>query len=388
MNPLVFYFILIKMVSFRTKILLYFFIYKYIQQYVFVKIITRFDLSTIEQTLPRIIALLTNVCIISILEIYFKSKTFKKKTIAIFTSLLIILLNVFKNFEMNNVAFFILNITICETIIYNHFLRLWEIQICVDLAILVNFLTLDATIYINNDINIPLYMLWIFSLMFLNTQIDDQIQVVSTIEVPPVITLNTKRRSGKRTRFKAIVYNILQVLFPIVIISTGCITIRYNIFYIFIDQEIKQYEIVVFLIIISLITVLSSFIIKLDKETKILITLILNFVNYLFFIIYKKFLIKYEFIKIYGFLIDICIKKLLSISKCCISTFILEAINKGEIKKYKAFYCKFFILNSDAISFIVNTIMKNYIIFSININLINIILVLTVLCTYKLYIIL
>lgn len=401
------------MVSFDIKIVLYIFIYKCLQQYVFVDIIKDANFLQVDQFIPRVSALVTNLITSIALEIYFKSKTFKKSILALYTSLFIILLNVLRQIHVHEIAIFILNLTVCESIIYNNFLRLWIIHLCVDLAILYNYLTNNILLHLS-DYNIRMYVFWISSLLFCNTPIDkrdrsrsmertnssnnsdtednnntnnntnnnenENINNNGNSEVRVIVDNN--RHCGVRVRLKAFTYIVLQCTAAVGHIFIGCSTIRYNIFHIFVEPtSLRKTDVTVLLIIVCSITIISSNTIKLRRESKAYIIFSLVLFNYVVFV-FLKILQTNKNYKYYTFFIDIIMKKSLGICKCCMSSFILEDRNRSKYKGNKSLVFKFFILNSDSLSFIVNHIIGDV----VYVNIINIFIVTFMLLLYKLFI--
>ncbi|WBR61473.1 hypothetical protein [Drosophila suzukii associated hytrosavirus 1] len=350
----------------------YYFVYKFIQQNVFIEILKSRNDTITTELVPRIIALISNLLNTIFFEIYFQSRQIKRVILSIYTSLLIILLHIFKDVGICEISFFLLNLSICEATIYHDFVRLWQIQLCLELSILVNYLTRDITLTVNG-VFVPVYVLWIFSILLASTW-------TNNISVPSNhsrLQEDTNKERSLRARVKSITFTLIQSFLGLSHILIGCTTIRNNIFMIFDNDEFLPVDIMVLMTLICLITLCSFGILKLRRRIKLVIILVLVLLNYIggFFIEHSTIL-KYN-----GFFISIFIKKILGICKCCISSFLLADSEKSVYTGLKFRCFKFFILNSDSISFIINTLISD----NININFLNIFIVVIVIVLYNLF---
>lgn len=283
---------------------------------------------------------------------------------------------------MNEISIFILNLTIFESIIFNNFLSLWVIHLCVDLAIVFNYVTENTLFSLYNNYGIHIYIFWIFSLLFCDTRIDTK----------PVEEKNPEEESDSRVPsnqnertvcafIRSKTYTFLQIIIAIGHICVGCSTIRYNIFHIFNNNNLQKNNVIILLILICAVNILAPLVTKLKLKTKVWLMLFLIMLNF-FVSIFLKFVNANETVSYYAFLIDILMKKFLTICKCCMSSIILQDSNDVEYKDNKCLFLKFFILNSDSISYILNKSIQNY----VDIDFVNVPVIIMIMLLYKLYV--
>lgn len=374
----------------------YYFVYKFIQQNVFIQILRNKKDTITTEIVPRIIALISNFLNTVCFEIYFQSYNIKCVILALYTSLLIILLNIFHDVGICEITFFLLNLSICEATIYHDFMRLWQIQLCLELAILLNYLTCNIILTVNG-VFLPVYILWVCSILLVSRQLSAvapvvqctvcthdaaQSSILSCIDNSSCSSCLTRvkhhrRHRPLRTRFKAGTFTLIQMFLGVAHLMIGCMTVRNNIFMIFDNTDFVPLHIVILLLVVCLITLSSLVILKLRRRAKLLIILVLVLLNYVggFFIEHTTIL-KYN-----GFFISIFIKKILGICKCCISSFLLSDSKKSKYKGLKFRFFKFFILNSDSISFMINTLISD----RLDISFLNIFIVVIVIILYNLF---
>ena len=357
----------------------YYFIYKFIQQNIFIEIIQNKEDIVIKEIFSRIFALIINLLNTVILEIYFPTRTIKKIVLSVYTSILIILLYIFKDIGINEISFFLLNLTLCEAIIYNEFLLLWQIQLCLELAIFANYTTKFIALTINGNF-LPIYVLWISSILLSNTRIHKPRRRKSHLKIK---LEKYVQRSVLRAKIKGIIYLMMQILLMVANFLLGCKTIRNNIFTIFYMENFSIHEILILMLIICSITLCSVIVPKLNKPTKILIILILILINYIIAFFLKQISNNVNLSHFNGFLLNIFIKKILSFCKCCIISMVTHDANDITYRNnYKFRLLKFLILNADSISFILNTYIDD----TVNINFINIFIVLFIIICYNIFI--
>ena len=362
----------------------YYFVYKFIQQNIFIHIIQNNEDIVTKEIFSRILALIINLFNTVILEIYFPTRTIKKIVLSIYTSILIILLYIFKDIGIYEISFFLLNLTLCEAIIYNEFLLLWQIQLCLELSIFANYITKFIALTINGNF-LPIYVLWISSILLSNTRIHRQRRRKSHLKIK---NYNEKSSGGSgggvlRSKIKNIVYLIMQVLNMVANILLGCKTIRNNIFTIFYVENFSICEILILMLIICSITLSSIIVPKINKPLKIIIILILILSNYIINFFLKQISQNVNLSHFNGFLLNIFIKKVLSFCKCCIISLVTQdSDNISYRDNYKFRFLKFLILNADSISFIINTYLDE----NVDINFINIFIVLFIIISYNMFI--
>lgn len=388
----------------------YYFLYKFIQQNVYIKILQTVNNTILNDIWLRIIALITNLLNTILTEYFFAAKISKKVILSIYTSLLIILIVGTQHSAIFTVTFFLLNLTICESIIFRNFLNLWHIQLGVELAIMANYFTykkIKSTI--DNEIFVPMSVLWLFSIIIPNikrkssrltttvstatsaasvnikrhtttttTTTTERIRASSVV----IVTVNTIATTQeefriKKSQTKQIIYIMSQVLLAISYIFIGCTTIRNTIYGIFNMNSFSLFEVISFMSILCLLVASSVLLLKLTRTTKLLMVLLLVLLNYITTLLFQH----HQTTIHYDFFVDILLKKILSLCKCCISSFIVIDYNKITYKGLPLILIKFIIINSDTISFLVNTVIGNI----ININFFNIFIVISVIILYNLY---
>lgn len=387
----------------------YYFLYKFIQQNVFIKILQTVNNTILNDIWLRIIALITNLLNTILTEYFFAAKISKKVILSIYTSLLIILIVGTQHSDIFTVTFFLLNLTICESIIFRNFLNLWQIQLGVELAIMANYFTykkIKSTI--DNEIFVPMSVLWLFSIIIPNikkkssrltttvstestatsaasvnmkrntmTTTTERI-TASSVVIVTITTIATTQEEFRITKSQTrqIIYIMSQVLLAISYIFIGCTTIRNTIYGIFNMNSFSLFEVISFMSILCLLVASSFILLKLTRNTKLLMVLLLVLLNYITTLLFHHHTIIH-----YDFFVDILWKKILSLCKCCISSFIIIDYNKITYKGLPLILIKFIIINSDTISFLVNTVIGNI----ININFFNIFIVISVIILYNLY---
>lgn len=377
------FFLLVKMFTANSvMVFTYYFIYKFIQQNIFIQIIQNNDGIVTKEIFSRILAIIINLFNIVVLEVYFPTKTIKKIVLSVYTSILIILLYTFKDAGINEISFFLLNLTLCEAIIYNEFLLLWQIQLCLELSIFANYIIKYGYITLTFNGNfLPIYLLWISSILLANTRINKprkRTHHQKHILCHKISTCTENKRL--KSKIKGLIYLIIQILLMVANILIGCRTIRNNIFTIFFMEAFSVYEILILMLLICSITLCSVIVPKLKKPMKIIIILVLILTNYVVIFFIKQTLNLSHF---NGFLMIIFIKKILSFCKCCIISMVTHDTNDTPyLDNYKFRFLKFLILNADSISFLLNTYFDD----SVDISFINIFIVLLIIVFYNVFI--
>lgn len=337
--------------------------YKFFQQNVYIFIIKTNDNIISLELIPRILALLVNFVSIVFLETYLKSRTIKKVILATYTSLLVIFLYIIKDEYICELLFFGLNLNISESVIYNEFISLWQIQICLELSILSNYLSNN---YIKLTINghfLPIYILWIGSILVTSTRIKKCNNCNNCSDMKSVI-LNVNNNLQKFKKFVDILKHFFLLLTLIIV---GCKTIKNKIFQIFIFHQYTQKDIIILLIIICSLPLFSYIMTMFHKRQLFILALIFIFMSYILeFLVHRSDKTN----NFNSFMLDIISKKIMGLCKSCIAIIISKNITQEKFKKIKYRLIKFIILNSDAISYFINYFIEDY----VNINIIVIIL--------------
>lgn len=353
----------------------YYFLYKFIQQNVYIDILKIKDGAVLTGFWSRIIALILNLVHSSLTEHYFTSRTSRKTLLSVYASLLIILLYTSMQMDILEITFFTLNLTLCESIIFRDFLQLWQIQLCLELSILSNYISSCSISLYYGGIFVPIYILWIYSILLPHSRLTKRRLPTYVIHIRQCVT-NTR---VIHHRPKTIIYTILQVTLTVSYALIGCITIRNTIFGIFINAQFALMEVVFLMSIICLLVISACFLVDFNRKTKILLITILILLNYL-----VEFLIGNNTIKNkkYMFYINILMKKLLCMCKCCISPFLLNDYRKITYKGIRFRIVKFYILNADTISYVINMMINEM----VDVNLLNIYIIIVIIIVYNLFI--
>lgn len=392
------------MIKTTAKIIIftYYFVYKFIQQNIYIEIlVNKKDFILTAGILPRVVALIVNFMCIVILEKYFPNKTVKKIVLSVYTSLLIILLFIFKDIDICEISLFLLNLTICESLLYHNFLMLWQIQLCLEFSILTNYITQYISLSFSGHF-IPIYVLWIWSILLANTRIRRSSiisiarAISSTVQIFNIITptlltptapspikrLNHNRHL--RLIIKKVIHTLMQILFFISIILLGCTTIRNNIFTIFNNENISLKNVSVLMSIICTITISSVILPRLNISTRLIIVLILILTNYIVSFFIKHYAQITIFSPVVSLILNIIFKKVLGFCKCCMISLVMRDIN-GNIyrKNIKCRLLKYLIINSDSLSFIINTYMHTD---TIDLNLVNLFVFSLIIVLYNIFV--
>lgn len=359
--------------------LTFYFFYKLIQQNVYIEILNDEKSATANTVYPRVVALGINFVNILITEKYLYTDTAKKVTISVYCSIITILLNSFKGFKIVEIIYIILNLTICEATIYCNYMRLWQMQLCLETSILVNYISIGTSLYINN-VFAPIYALWILSILLLvnknnlsstsilsstNSCTTDSCQLY--VECPENI-----QKSCFRLQLKRFIYFIFQTCVFSLYIMTGCTTIRNNTYEIFTNSTYPSTYNILLICTICVITAISSLILRLKRELKLIFVGIIVFFNYIINIIIAN-----HYVDRY-FYTDIILKKVLSLCKCCLGSFLLKNSEKIAYSGTSFRILKFIIINADNISYLVNVVIST----NANVNYLNIYVILTTIMFY------
>lgn len=378
------------MSSTHKTVFAYYFLYKFIQQNVYIEILKSENGVILTGFWSRIIALILNFVHSSITEHFFTSKTSRKVLLSVYTSLHIILLFTSKQMGILEISFFVLNLTLCESIVFRDFLQLWQIQLCLELSILTNYITCHRISMYVGGVFIPIYLLWIFSVL-LSTSAKagggggsgsgnkHESQLVDSTTHTIIIQCDVN------DTIKTIVYTSLQATLSVSYLLIGCTTIRNTIFGIFHTDQFTLFEVVILMLIICILVLSACILIKFQRKTKLIIIIILVLVNY-----FAIFIIDHQLSPIipppsykhqkYIFLVKILLKKVLSMCKCCISSFLLKNYRQITYKGIRFRMIKFYILNADTISFVINMLIHDT-----DVNLLNIFIVIISVVLYNLF---
>lgn len=398
----------------------YYLLYKFIQQNLYIEILQSQQTSMLSSVSSRLVALFVNFIYTVIAEHYIVTKIARKITLSLYTSIVIILLYISKHVQISSLTFFILNLTLCESLLFRSFLNLWQIQLCVELSIMANYISYQSFNLSIDGLYMPIYVLWIFSILMPNICYDeDEEDVQDNMRNTnnDIINLNSNGlRLGMRNteseentnevesksirdaiitiekiaklqqKAKIYLYNIIQLLLLSSYILIGCTTIHNTIFEIFATEHFTLPEVMTLMTITCLLVTSSILLIRCQRKTKLLIILVLVLFNYVVAFSIKTQLIPHTTLQSqYGFFINILLKKILSLCKCCISSFIIADYQQFAYDGVKFRLIKFIILNTDAISFVINLALGGSDNNIININLVNILLVIFVLVLYKVF---
>lgn len=345
----------------------YYLVYKFIQQYVYIDILKNGG-SSFNSLWSRIIALTFNFIHSTVVELFFTSRTSRRILLSIYSSLLIIILHVSRQTFILEITFFTLNLTLCESLIFQSFLELWQIQLCLELSIAANYCIRDFKLH-TGDVFLPIYVIWIFSVLLPHMDIDQPpppSMDCYCIVIPPQPTI--------REKIKPYLYGSLQVCLLITYILVGCTTIRNTIFQIF-SNKYSLLEVLLLVGIICVLVVSTYLMGKLGWKVKIILIALIVPVYYVVVFVLDTY-------HQTTFFTDIISKKLLSLTKCCITVFLTHDYRKNTYIGLHYRMVKFFILNSDSLSYIVNFILQD----CIDVNCLNIYIVFIVLILYNLFI--
>lgn len=261
----------------------YYFLYKLNQQNIFIHILKSKDDIASTEVFPRLLALTINLFNTAILEVHFQTRTIKKIVLSVYTSILTILLYIFRDIGICEITLFILNLTICEAILYNEFLTLWQIQLCVEISIFTNYMSKYILLSIKG-IFIPFYMLWIYSVLLPSVRIKYHNNTNAAAKNKSQITGNQQQQQSSPQTTKQVacfLYWLMQAFMLISNILVGCSTIRNNIFIIFTNDMFTTSQIVITMSIMYLVTLCLAIVPKIGKNFRILIILTLILGNYI-----------------------------------------------------------------------------------------------------------
>lgn len=368
----------------------YYLLYKFIQQNVYIDILRRGSTNggILNGFWSRLIALALNFIHSTVIEFFFVSKPPRKVLLSIYASLLIILLYVSRQMSILEITFFALNLTLCESLIFRSFLDLWQIQLCLELSIVANYCIKETTG------QTPLYLIWIFSILLPHINLDDGNKLANRRRQQthkqrlctchhhniPVTTTRPPRQHRLRERFKYVIYTLLQVFLSVSYLLVGCTTIRNTIFQIFHTRKYTLSEVLLLVAVICVLVISSCLVAKFKQRTKIIVILVLVTFNYIVVFVVEQRVVDMHEKTV--FFVDIIMKKLLCLTKCCIMIFLTRNSHRHQYKGLRYRMIKFFVLNSDTLSYIVNFMLHD----RIDVNFLNIYIVIVVLILYNLFI--
>lgn len=359
----------------------YYLLYKFIQINIYVEILKSKDRGILTGLWSRTIAFIFNFIHSFAVEPRFKSMASQTSLLSLYTSLLIILpyitmaIGVLDITFFADITFFVLNLTLCESIVFGDFLQFWQIQLCLELSIMANYICTACNISLHTGVTfIPTYVLWIFSILLPHSKFQKYSVDINVIPSP---------KSVVNYNLKMTIYTLLQGFLSLCYILIGCTTVRNNIFEIFDNIHFSVFEVTLIMVVLCLLVLSACILVDLKRKFKIILILILVFSNYLIMLL-KGYLIKCNILtnSKYIFIVDIMMKKILCMCKCCISSFLLKNQNKTAYKGTHFRMVKFYILNVDTLSFVFNL----YIAQVIDVDLLNIyisIIIVVLYCWFK-----
>lgn len=364
----------------KLYILIFYFIYKLIEQKYYIDLIsTENYISSFNESFLRLLALIVNFTLIIFVQHFVQTIYSKRKFLAIYTSGLIMGLQIFKH--KSEFTFFLFNLNICEALLLETTLNLWHIQLCIELAILANYLIKDIPTSVN-CIFLPMYLLWIFSILIVTIYDRKKKINKNSISNTSCVNNNNKKHHIQKNKLKKKIKNILfyfiKFLMFLSYILISCTTTRNTLFLMFKKQEFKYIHIVPLMILIYTIISSSYILLKLSKVIKLII--ILTIICSYYAVIYCMPLIL-DISDIYGFIVENILNKIFCLCKCCLQVFLFE---NRKAKRYKGVRLRlliFFVLNSDTLSFFINTLFYRF----IDLYLLNIIVLIVATMFYTIY---